>query len=152
MSPFVRLSRFLVVPVIALAIPACSSPSQTGATDNAAVEVTLEDFAVKPATDSVAAGNVTFQVANAGPRYPHELKVLKTDLEPAALPTGSTGMLDERGAGIELVGEVAGMAEGESGQLSVTLAAGNYILVCNVYDDNGAHFQQGMLTSFTVTG
>ena len=113
--------------------------------------VTLEDFAVKPATDSVASGNVTFLVANAGPSYPHELRVVKTDLDPAALPTTSTGMLDQTGEGVEVVAKIAPMAEGGSGELTVNLAAGNYLLVCNVYDDAGAHFQQGMQTAFTVT-
>ena len=113
--------------------------------------VTLEDFAVKPATNSVAAGNVTFHVTNAGPRYPHQLMVVKTDLDPAALPTNVTGMFDKSGAGVEFVGETDGMTNGDSGELTVTLAAGEYILLCNIYDDNGAHFEQGMQTAFTVT-
>jgi uncharacterized cupredoxin-like copper-binding protein len=146
----VSTRRCLIVSVIALAISACSSPSRTGATDTASVEVTLEDFAVKPATDSVAAGNVTFRATNAG-RYGHELMLAKTDLDLAALPSTSTGMLDQTAAGIEVVGEVDGMAPGASGEVTVTLAAGKYILLCNIYDDNGAHFRRGMLTAFTVT-
>ena len=147
----VNTRRSLVVWVIVLVIAACSSPSQTGATDTAAVEVTLEDFEVKPATESVAAGNVTLRVTNAGPSYPHELKVVKTDLDLAALPSLSTGMLDQRGAGVDVVAEIEPMAAGESRELRVTLVAGKYILLCNVYDDAGAHFRQGMLTAFTVT-
>ena len=142
--------RCLVVSVIALALAACASPSETGTTTTSAVEVTLEDFAVKPAQDSVAAGNVTFRATNAGPSG-HELMVVKTDLDPGALPTTSTGMLDPRGAGVELVAETEGMPAGESGELTVTLAAGKYSLLCNIYDDAGAHFRQGMLTAFTVT-
>jgi len=147
----INMRRLFVVSLI-VAITACSSPSQTGATDTASVAVTLEDFAVKLATDSVAAGDVTFRVTNAGPSYPHELKVVKTDLDLAALPTTLTGMLDQTAAGVEVVAEIDEMTEGESGDLSVTLAAGKYILLCNIYDDAGAHLQQGMLTSFTVTG
>jgi uncharacterized cupredoxin-like copper-binding protein len=148
-SPVTR--RFLVVSVIACAIAACSSQSQTAATDTAQVEITLEDFAVKPATDSVASGNVTFRATNAGPSYPHELKVVKTDLDPAALPSLSTGMLDQRGAGVEVVAAIEPMTAGASGELTVALAAGKYILLCNIYDDAGAHFRQGMRTAFTVT-
>ena len=140
-----------IVSLIALVIAACSNPSQPGAADTASVEVTLEDFAVKPAPDSVPAGNVTFRANNAGPRYGHALMVAKTDLELAALPSTSTGMLDPRAPGIEVVGEVEGMAPGGSGEVTVTLAAGKYILLCNIYDDNGAHFRRGMLTAFTVT-
>ena len=143
--------RFLVVSVIALAMVACSGPSRTGATDTAPVEVTLEDFAVKPASASVAAGNVTFRASNAGPSYPHELVVVTTDLDLAALPSLSTGMLDQRGAGVEVVAEIDAMTPGDSGELTVTLAAGRYVLLCNVYDDAGAHFGRGMVTAFTVT-
>ena len=151
MSHAVSACRFLFALVLTLAVTACSSPSQTRATEMASVAVTLEDFAVKPAADSVASGTVTFLITNAGPSYPHELKVVKTDLDPAALPTTSTGMLDQGGAGVELVGEIDGMSEGDSAELTVALTAGKYILLCNIYDDAGAHFQQGMQTSFTVT-
>ena len=150
-SPIADTRRWLVVSLIALVIAACSNPSQPAAADTASVEVTLEDFAVEPAPDSVPAGNVTFQATNAG-RYGHALMVAKTDLELAALPSTATGMLDPRAPGIEVVGEIDGMAPGGSGEVTVTLAAGKYILLCNIYDDNGAHFRRGMLTAFTVTG
>ena len=150
-SPMVDTRRLLVVSLIALLIAACSSPSQPGAADTASVEVTLEDFAVKPATDSIPAGNVTFRATNAG-RYGHALMVAKTDLELAELPSTATGMLDPRAPGIEVVGEIDGMAPGGSGEVTVPLAPGKYILVCNIYDDNGAHFRQGMSAAFTVTG
>jgi hypothetical protein len=150
-SDVVRTRRILIVLLVASALAACSGTGQPDATGTAAVEVTLEDFAVKPVTDSVGAGAVTFRVTNAGPSYPHELKVVKTDLDLAVLPTTPTGMLDQRGAGIDVVAEVDAMAEGANGEITVTLEAGNYVLLCNVYDDAGAHFQQGMLTAFTVT-
>ena len=133
-----------------MALAACASPNETGTTATSAVEVTLEDFAVRLAQGSVPAGEVTFRATNAGPSG-HELMVIKTDLDPAALPTTSTRMLDPRGAGVELVGETEGLPVGESGELTVTLASGKYILLCNIYDDAGAHFGQGMLTAFTVT-
>jgi uncharacterized cupredoxin-like copper-binding protein len=38
-----------------------------------------------------------------------------------------------------------------SGALAVTMAPGTYILVCNVYNDSGAHYQLGMASAFTVT-
>jgi uncharacterized cupredoxin-like copper-binding protein len=149
------------VSVIALAIAACSSAqsspslaaaaaSQAGATGGTAVAVKLEEWTVKPATDSVAAGNVTFEVTNAGPNNAHEFVILKTELDPAALPTGSSGIVSETAAGIEVLGEIEDMAIGANRKLTVPLAAGKYALVCNLYDA-GAHYKAGMWTAFTVT-
>ena len=112
--------------------------------------VKLEEWTVEPATDSVAAGNVTFEVTNAGPNNMHELVILKTDLDPAALPTGSSGMVTETAAGIEVLDEIEDIAVGADRELTVTLAAGKYALVCNLYDA-GAHYKAGMWTAFTVT-
>jgi len=42
---------------------------------------------------------------------------------------------------------------GESQELSVTLDAGTYVLLCNIYDEDEAeaHYHLGMRTAFTVT-
>jgi uncharacterized cupredoxin-like copper-binding protein len=166
-----------VVPVVVLAIAACStggtspspaaataspaagspspaagSPSQAAASGTTAVEVKLQEWAVTPAPDSVSAGSVTFKVTNAGPDDTHEFVVLKTDLEPGALPTDSTGAVSETGAGITVVDEIEDIAVGASPMLTVTLAAGKYVLLCNIYDETEkeAHYKMGMRIAFTV--
>jgi uncharacterized cupredoxin-like copper-binding protein len=160
----VRELRFLAaVSVIALAISACStgtaSPSAAAASPSAAggggttVPVTLQEWSVLPASDSAPAGSVTFQVTNTGPEDVHEFVVLKTDLDAGALPVDETGAVTEAGEGIEVIDEIEDVAVGATPELTVTLAAGKYVLLCNIYDETEkeAHYKMGMRTPFTVT-
>lgn len=72
--------------------------------------------------------------------------VVKTDLAPDALPTGSDGSVDEEGDGIEAIGEVEDVANGASATLSLTLEPGSYVALCNL----PGHYAAGMATAFTV--
>lgn len=151
------------VSVIALAIAACSggqgSPSPAAASPSAAggtgttVAVSLQEWSVLPESDSVPTGSVTFQVTNIGPEDVHEFVVLKTDLDPGALPVDANGAVTEEGEGIEVVDEIEDVAVGATPELTVTLAAGTYVILCNIYDETEkeAHYKMGMRTSFTVT-
>jgi uncharacterized cupredoxin-like copper-binding protein len=148
--------------IVALAISACAtgqpSPSPTATPTVAAgtgtVQVTLQEWAVVPASTSVAAGEVTFQVTNTGPEDVHEFVVLKTDLDPGGLPVDADGAVTESGAGIEVVDEIEDIPVGETQALTVTLAAGKYVLLCNIYDETEkeAHYKMGMRIAFDVTG
>ena len=156
-----RLRVIAGVCVIALAIAGCSagtaSASPAAASPSAAagggttVQVALQEWSVLPASVSAPAGSVTFQVTNTGPEDVHEFVVLKTDLDPGALPVDANGVVTEEG--IEVVDEIEDVAVGASQELTVTLAAGKYVLLCNIYDDTEkeAHYKMGMRTSFTVT-
>ena len=117
------------------------------------MEVKLQEWSVLPAQDSVAAGSVTFKVTNTGPNDFHEFVVLKTDLDAGALPTDATGAVSESGAGIKVEGEIEDIAVGAGSELPLTLAAGKYVLLCNIYDETEkeAHYKMGMQTAFTVT-
>ena len=111
------------------------------------VEVTLgEDkgkLFVRPGVASVAAGTVTFAAKNQG-TMPHELVVLRTDLDPGKLPQGDGGMAKEVGR----VGEVPQMAPGSATQyLTLDLKPGKYVLLCNV----PGHYGLGQYAAFTVT-
>jgi iron uptake system component EfeO len=160
----VRELRFLAaVSVIALAISACStgtaSPSAAAASPSAAggggttVPVALQEWSVLPASASAPAGSVTFQVTNTGPEDVHEFVVLKTDLDPGVLPVDETGAVTEAGEGIEVIGEIEDVAVGATPELTVTLAAGKYVLLCNIYDETEkeAHYKMGMRTPFAAT-
>jgi hypothetical protein len=79
--------------------------------------------------------------------------VIKTDLEPGDLPTDETGTVDEEGEGIEeVMGEVEDLDIDASEDVTATLDAGSYVLLCNVYseDEQESHYQEGMRTAFTV--
>lgn len=158
-----ELRHLVAVFVIALAIAGCSTgqsgASPAGASPSAAggggttVPVMLQEWSVLPAPDSAPAGSVTFQVTNNGPEDIHEFVVLKTDLDPGALPVDETGAVTEAGEGIEVIGEIEDVAVGATQALPVTLAAGKYVLLCNIYDETEkeAHYKMGMRTPFTVT-
>jgi uncharacterized cupredoxin-like copper-binding protein len=157
-----KLRVLTAVSMIAVAIAACStgqgSPSPAAASPSAAgggmtVQVTLQEWSVLPASDSTPAGDVTFHVTNTGPADVHEFVVLKTDLDPGALPVDENGAVTEAGEGIEVVDEIEDVAVGAAPELTVTLAAGKYVLLCNIYDETekDAHYKMGMRTGFTVT-
>jgi hypothetical protein len=116
--------------------------------------VTLQEFSVIPAPKSAPAGQVTFDAKNTGPKDPHELVVIKTDLAPDALPTTSEGKVDENGAGIEVIGEIEEFKVGETQSKAFDLTAGSYVLICNVVEEEEgkteAHYKLGMRTDFTV--
>jgi uncharacterized cupredoxin-like copper-binding protein len=91
---------------------------------------------------------VTFSIKNAGPSV-HEFVILKTDALPAQLPTkieDGTPAADEEGAGVEHVDEVEDIAAGATASLSVRLAPGNYVFICNL----PGHYHLGMSTGFVV--
>jgi uncharacterized cupredoxin-like copper-binding protein len=143
--------------VVVLAFSACTS-GQPGATPTApagptTVEVTLQEWSVVPSATSAPAGAVTFQVKNTGPEDIHEFVVLKTDLDPGALPVDANGAVTEEGAGIEVVDEIEDIPVGQTQTLAVTLQAGKYVLLCNIYDETEkeAHYRMGMRTAFQVT-
>jgi uncharacterized cupredoxin-like copper-binding protein len=126
------------------------SSEQTGAAG--AIDVKLQEYAIIPGAASATAGTVTFDVTNAGPDDVHEFVVIKTDLAPDALPTNKDGTVDEEAAGLEPQGEVEDVAVGDTQSLTLDLSAGNYVFICNIYEDDTheAHYQEGMRVAFTV--
>ena len=117
------------------------------------VDVTLQEFAVGADPSSVSAGSVTFNIENIGPDDVHEFVVIRTDLDPTALPTDETGAVEETGEGMEVVDEVEDIPVEDTPTLTVDLTAGSYALICNIYDEaeQEAHYSEGMRTAFTVS-
>jgi uncharacterized cupredoxin-like copper-binding protein len=74
---------------------------------------------------------------------PHNLVVVRSDLAPDRLPTAS-GIVDERR--VTFVGRTEELVPGSGARLSVTLAAGKYVLICNVI----GHYNSGQFAAFTV--
>jgi uncharacterized cupredoxin-like copper-binding protein len=143
--------------VVALGVAACGggaspSPSSAAPPAGGSVAVTLQEWAVVPAAASVAAGDVTFTVTNSGPDDIHEFVVLKTDLAAGALPVDENGAVTEEGEEIEVVDEIEDIPVGQTQDLDVTLEAGKYVLICNIWseEEQEAHYQMGMRTDFTV--
>jgi uncharacterized cupredoxin-like copper-binding protein len=136
-----RITAVCIVAVFALFLPGCSKSGGVG--------VTEKDFSITLDESSAPAGDVTFNIQNDGPST-HEFVVFKSDLDPASLPTieedGQT-IVDESGEGIEAVDEVEDVAADSSADLTVTLDAGKYVIICNL----PGHYDQGMHTGFTAS-
>jgi uncharacterized cupredoxin-like copper-binding protein len=151
-----RRARPLVLSVIVLVLVAgCTTGggASEGGSAGGTVNVTLAEFSVTPDKTEIAAGSVTFEVSNTGPDDVHEFVIIKTDLPPGSLPVDSTGAVDEAAGDMEVIDEIEDIAVGSSETLTVDLAAGSYVLICNIYDDaeKEAHYSEGMRAAFTVT-
>ena len=131
--------------------PRGTAAAATGAASTE-TDVTLQEFSVMPDPGSVDAGEVTFNVENIGPDDVHEFVIVKTSLRPSALPTKPDGSMDEEGEGVEVIDEIEDIPVGETQSITVDLEAGNYVLLCNIFDEaeDEAHFEQGMYAGFTV--
>jgi hypothetical protein len=117
------------------------------------VTVTLSEWNVSPSPGSVPAGKTDFRASNKGAEV-HELVVVKGD-QPLALPV-KDGAVDEealpKGA---FIGEIEDVPAGGACQGTFELAAGPYVLFCNIVErePNGeleSHYLNGMRTAFTV--
>lgn len=156
-------ARFLSILVtVALLVGACSddktatptaAPSTPAPTATATfvhepgentVTVTVKEFAVTLDPATAAAGNLNFDVTNSG-AVVHEFVIIKTDLDPKALPLDASGTkLDE--TNLQVIGELEDIAVGATAKGEFELAAGKYVLLCNIE----GHYAAGMTTGFVV--
>ena len=110
--------------------------------EQATIAVTLNEWALEVDEARAQGGEVTFEVANSG-TVEHDFVVIRSDLAADALPTAG-GAVDE--TQVEVIGRAGLIAGGASASVSFDLAAGSYVLVCNV----PAHYDLGMRIAFTV--
>ena len=145
-------ARYLTLAVACwLALSACAGTQAQSSTQppagnpaQAAVNVSLKSYSVTPNPASAKAGSVTFNVSNDATGEQHEFVVFKTDSAADQLPLGSDGNVDEAAAG--KVDEIEPIDAGKTGTLTVDLAAGHYVLICN----RPGHYKLGMHSDFTV--
>jgi uncharacterized cupredoxin-like copper-binding protein len=116
------------------------------------VDVTLQVFSIATDPTSIDAGEVDFSATNEGPDDTHEFVVFKTDLALTDLPVDENGAVVEDGEGVELIGEIEDVEVGDTKSVTLDLEAGNYVFICNIWDEEEqeAHYQEGMRTSFVV--
>ena len=112
-----------------------------------AIDVDLSEFAVTPSESSAAAGTVTFSVSNSGD-LAHTFEVIASDLAADGLPVDEDAFVVDETAVTVVASTVedAGLATGESEDVTVDLEAGNYVLICNL----PTHYTDGMSVAFTV--
>lgn len=152
-----RWTLLIAMPFVLLSA-ACSksndaaSPSSSGTTTAAAtggaVSVSLNQWTITPSATTVPAGSVTFDVSNDG-TITHEFVVLQTDTPASDIPIksfeGEADRINEDTAGTN-VGETGDMEAGATQSLTLDLAPGHYVFVCNL----PGHYGQGMQIDFTV--
>jgi uncharacterized cupredoxin-like copper-binding protein len=159
-----RATTIAVLSIVGSVSVACGddgNEATDAAGDGAAtVRVTLDEWSVASQPGSARAGEVTFEISNAGEET-HEFVVIDTDLGILDLPTGDDGSAEEGTSDLEVVDEVEDVAAGASATLTVELEPGHYVLICNIVEEememeememehDPSHFQNGMRAEFTV--
>ena len=135
-----RIPRLVLV-VVALAVLAVAC----GGGEDADVTVTMRDNGITMSSDTLAAGDLTFEGVNEGTDT-HEFEVfgVPEGVDANALPVeGDTAPADEM---LTVIDEVEDIAPGTSATLNLSLDAGNYAVICNL----PGHYAAGMHTTFTV--
>ena len=113
----------------------------SGGTSAAKVTVGLKEFKLIPAPASVAAGPITFVARNTG-KLVHELVIAKTTLAANKLPIKAN-----KAVVAGQVGKIAAVGPGKtSAALTIKLAPGRYVLLCNV----AGHYQAGQFATLVV--
>jgi hypothetical protein len=115
------------------------------------VAVQLKEWSVTPALEETKAGKLSFAVTNTGTR-PHEFVLVKSDAPPQELPLRD-GKVDEEKLIIEA--RLPALAAGGSDEVTASLSAGKYLLLCNVIERPPgqrvvSHYDEGMVAAFSV--
>jgi len=127
----------MVVPILS----ACGGPQK--------IDAALTTYKITMSKNTAKAGDIVFHVHNDATDLKHEFVIFKTDLPIDQLPTNDEGAVDEEGAGVTHIDEVE-VEVGQSADLAVNLQPGNYVLICNINDNNEMHYAHGMRVAFTV--
>lgn len=132
----------LALGALAAGAALAAAPAGLGAT---ATQVTITmgkgamfQTSVSPA--SAKAGRIAFTLVNMGDMR-HEAVIIKTATRYDRLPVKNS-VASEKGR----VGAITKVAGGTRKKLTLTLAAGRYVIICNL----PGHYQAGMRAPFTV--
>lgn len=103
-------------------------------------------MSIRADATKVKAGEVDFDITNWSRSIVHEMLVVAVDSPDAPLPYDyDKGVVPEEQ--VKSLGETGELAPNASGELSLDLPAGDYLLICNV----PGHYAAGMVLPFTVT-
>ena len=144
-SKLVRRVGLLLFLIVAAAGLLAGGVAALGTGSATTVKVTLatkkKEFGLTPVPGKVAAGKITFVVSNFG-ALDHELVVLKTNVALDKLPVKNDKAIE-----LGRVGKLPPLKPGMSSKkLTLTLAPGQYVLICNV----AGHYAGGSRAAFRV--
>ena len=117
-----------------------SAASPAGSATSGMVSVSLAEWKLVPSQAATRAGRVTFVVQNDG-SMPHEFLVVRSNRHHHSLPVKG-GRAVEAGRR----GEISAIAADASKRLTLKLAPGRYVLLCNML----GHYQAGQRAAFRV--
>jgi uncharacterized cupredoxin-like copper-binding protein len=106
------------------------------------VTVDLKEYTVTLSTPTTKAGTVKLGIRNLGTMI-HDFDLIRTDLAPDKLPIDTASAKAKTDG---LVKQVINIAAGRVTTVSADLAAGHYVIICNV----SGHYQLGMRAELTV--
>jgi uncharacterized cupredoxin-like copper-binding protein len=124
---------------IALTFAACAPASENIPAD-VDVAVHMQDYRVILSVATVKTGTVRFGVKNEG-GMEHSFELIKTDIPFDQLPTADAKAKEDG-----LIKQVKSLGVGKVQLVSADLAAGKYVIICNV----AGHYQLGMRAALTV--
>jgi uncharacterized cupredoxin-like copper-binding protein len=140
-QPHRRLRPLLVAALVPALLIGCTGKTPNGTP----VDVTLKDFGITPATQTIATGDVLLRASNEAP-ITHEFIVVRTDLPADRLPIGPDG-LSVNEDWLSSMGEIEEASPGEIASLRLTLPPGRYVFFCNLE----GHYLGGMHAVLQVT-
>lgn len=106
------------------------------------VIVDMKEYSITVSVPTIKAGTIKFGIRNNGTMV-HDFDLYKTDLAVDKLPTDpGTAKVKMDG----LVKQMINISAQRSTTLSVDLAAGSYVIICNV----AGHYQLGMRVALKV--
>lgn len=143
----IRNCLILVALASLVALAACGDDDEEPSGLEHDVHVHLDEWSVETEPGSVAAGTVNIGGHNHG-KYPHQVTVVKTDLDSAKLPI-SKSRVDIEAIGDPAVEFDVPAADGGEGLQVATaeLTPGKYVVFCAI----PGHYQQGMRGTLEVT-
>ena len=103
-------------------------------------------MSIRADQSTVKAGTITFDVTNWSRSVIHEMLVVAVDSANAPLPYDYAKQIVVE-AQVKSLGETGELQPNQSKSISLDLAAGNYLLLCNV----PGHYAAGMEIPLTVT-
>ena len=136
-----KLLTFLALIILIVPVLTACGPAK--------IDVALTTYKITMSKTSAKSGDIVFHVHNDATDLTHEFVIFKTDLPEDQLPLTADGAVDEEGAGVTHIDEVE-VKPGEASDLAVNLAPGNYVMICNINDNNEQHYMHGMHQAFTV--
>ena len=132
--------------------PAEEAPAEEAPAEEAAASAataSLFEWAIDAPTE-YAAGPITFTASNDG-SFPHELVVIRgAGYDSLPLADGGAVIEDELADG-DLIARTGRLGGGSTEELTVDLAPGTYVLVCNLGGGSSSHAGQGQNLDIVVS-